>query len=134
MIGEDKIMRTVSVRNDQASGVLGRLLLALSNPIPEIAPDLALSSGAAFATDGKVVNSVLGFPGILRCVVDSNARRISDEMYLAAADTIATLTPPGELLPNPLDKHLHQAVAAAVAKQAIQQGLARAEFVTYVNE
>jgi len=33
-----------------------------------------------------------------------------------------------------LDKHLNQAVAAAVAKQAIKQGLARAEFVTYVNE
>lgn len=112
----------------------GQIILALSNPIPEIDPDLALSSGAAFATDGKVVNNVLGFPGILRGAVDSNARRISDEMYLAAADTIATLTPSGELLPNPLDKHLHQAVAAAVAKQAIKQGLARAEYVTYVNE
>ncbi len=112
----------------------GQIILALSNPIPEIDPDLALSSGAAFATDGKVVNNVLGFPGILRGAVDSNARRISEEMYLAAADTIATLTPPGELLPNPLDKHLHLAVAAAVAKQAIKQGLARAEFVTYVNE
>lgn len=112
----------------------GQIILALSNPIPEIDPDLALSSGAIFATDGKVVNNVLGFPGILRGAVDSNAKRISDEMYLAAADTIATLTPPGELLPNPLDKHLHQAVAAAVAKQAIKQGLARAEFVTYVNE
>lgn len=112
----------------------GQIILALSNPIPEIDPDLALSSGAAFATDGKVVNNVLGFPGILRGAVDSNARRISDEMYLAAADTIAALTPPGELLPNPLDKHLHQAVATAVAKQAIKQGLARAEFVTYVNE
>lgn len=112
----------------------GQIILALSNPIPEIDPDLALSSGAAFATDGKVVNNVLGFPGILRGAVDSNARRISEEMYLAAADTIATLTPPGELLPNPLDKHLHLAVAAAVAKQAIKQGLARTEFVTYVNE
>jgi malate dehydrogenase (oxaloacetate-decarboxylating) len=134
MIGEYKFMRTVSVRNDQAPGVLGRLLLALSNPVPEIDPDLALSSGAAFATDGKIVNTVLRFPGILRGAVDSNARRISDEMYLAAADTIAPLTPPGELLSNPLDKHLHQSVAAAVAKQAIKQGLARAEFVTSVNE
>jgi len=134
MIGEYKFMRTVRVRNDQAPGVLGRLLLALSNLIPQIDPDLALSSGAAFATDGKIVNTVLRFPGILRGAVDSNARRISDETYLAAADTIATLSPPGELLPNPLDKHLHQAVAAAVAKQAIKQGLARAEFVTSVNE
>jgi malate dehydrogenase (oxaloacetate-decarboxylating) len=112
----------------------GQIILALSNPIPEIDPDLALSAGAAFAADGKVVNNVLGFPGILRGAVDSNARRISHQMYLAAADTIAALTPPGELLPNPLDKHLHMAVAEVVAKQAISQGLARAEFVSYVEE
>ena len=112
----------------------GQIILVLSNEIHESDPDLALFIGAAFATDEKDVYNVLGFPGILRGAVDSNARRISDEMYLAAADTIAPLTPPGELLPNPLDKHLHQSVAAAVAKQAIKQGLARAEFVTSVNE
>jgi hypothetical protein len=72
MIGEDKVMRTMRVRNDQAPGVLGRLLLALSNPVPEIDPDLALSSGVAFATDRKIINSVLRFPGILRGAVDSN--------------------------------------------------------------
>ena len=112
----------------------GQIILALSNPIPEIDPDLALSAEAAFATDGKVVNNVLGFPGILRGAVDANARRISHQMYLAAAETIAALTPAGELLPNPLDKHLHMAVAEAVAKQAMAQGLARAEFVSYVSE
>jgi malate dehydrogenase (oxaloacetate-decarboxylating) len=112
----------------------GQIILALSNPIPEIDPDLAMSAGAAFATDGKVVNNVLGFPGILRGAVDSNATRISHHMYLAAAETIAALTPPGELLPNPLDKNVHMAVAEAVAKQAIAQGLARAEFVPYIKE
>jgi malate dehydrogenase (oxaloacetate-decarboxylating) len=111
----------------------GQIILALSNPVPEIDPDLALSSGAAFAADGKVVNNVLGFPGILRGAVDANATRISEQMYLAAAETIAALTPAGELLPNPLDKSLHQAVAEAVAKKAIEQGLARAEFVPYVK-
>lgn len=111
-----------------------QIILALSNPTPEIDPDIALSAGAAFATDGRVVNNVLGFPGILRGAVDSNARRISHGMYLAAAETIAALTPPGELLPNPLDKRLHMAVAEAVAKQAIAQGLARAEFVSYVKD
>jgi len=110
----------------------GQIILALSNPVPEIDPDLAIASGASFAADGKVVNNVLGFPGILRGAVDSNASRISDQMYLAAAETIAALTPAGELLPNPLDKNLHQAVAQAVAKKAFEQGLARAEFVPYL--
>jgi malate dehydrogenase (oxaloacetate-decarboxylating) len=112
----------------------GQVILALSNPIPEIDPDLALNSGAAFAADGKSVNNVLGFPGILRGAVDSYATRISHEMYLAAAITIADQTPPDELVPNPLDKNVHRAVARAVALKAIQQGLARTEFVPYVEE
>jgi malate dehydrogenase (oxaloacetate-decarboxylating) len=112
----------------------GQIILPLSNPYPEIDPDAALAAGAAFAADGKVVNNVLGFPGILRGAVDANATRISPQMYLAAAETLADLTPPGELLPNPLDKTVHQAVARAVARKAIEQGLARAEFVPYAEE
>jgi malate dehydrogenase (oxaloacetate-decarboxylating) len=112
----------------------GQIILALSNPNPEIDPDIALAAGAAFAADGKSVNNVLGFPGILRGAVDSHARRISNEMYLAAARTIADLTPPDELVPNPLDKQVHQAVARAVARVAIDQGLARADFVPYAED
>lgn len=112
----------------------GQIILALSNPNPEIDPETALTAGAAFAADGKSVNNVLGFPGILRGAVDSHARRISPEMYLAAARTIADLTPPDELVPNPLDKQVHQAVARAVARVAIDQGLARADFVPYAED
>jgi malate dehydrogenase (oxaloacetate-decarboxylating) len=112
----------------------GQIILALSNPNPEIDPETALAAGAAFAADGKSVNNVLGFPGILRGAVDSHARRISPEMYLAAARTIADLTPPDELVPNPLDKQVHQAVARAVARIAIDQGLARADFVPYAED
>jgi len=112
----------------------GQIILALSNPNPEIDPDMAIKAGAAFAADGKSVNNVLGFPGILRGAVDSYATRISHEMYLAAATAIADQTPPDELVPNPLEKSVHRAVARAVAQQAIQQGLARAEFVPYVDE
>jgi len=112
----------------------GQIILALSNPYPEIDPELAVSAGAAFAADGKSVNNVLGFPGILRGAVDTYATRISHEMYLAAAQTIADLTPPDELVPNPLDINVHQAVARAVARQAIEQGLARAEFVSYIED
>lgn len=112
----------------------GQIILSLSNPNPEIAPEAALAAGAAFAADGKSVNNVLGFPGILRGAVDTYTRRISHEMYLAAAETIANLTPPDELVPNPLDKEVHQAVASAVARTAIQQGLARVTDINYLEE
>ncbi|MCX6067571.1 MAG: NAD-dependent malic enzyme [Chloroflexi bacterium] len=112
----------------------GQIILALSNPNPEIDPEVALKHGAAFAADGKSVNNVLGFPGIFRGAVDANASRISHEMLLAAAQTIADMAPPGELVPNPLDKKVHLAVARAVAQKAIAQGLARADYVPYVEE
>ena len=111
----------------------GQIILALSNPNPEIDPDLAMERGAAFAADGKVVNNVLGFPGIFRGAVDANAPRITDEMLMAAAQTIADMTPPGELVPSPLDKDVHRAVAKAVALKAIEQGIARAEYVPYTE-
>jgi malate dehydrogenase (oxaloacetate-decarboxylating) len=112
----------------------GQIILALSNPNPEIDPDLALSRGAAFAADGKIVNNVLGFPGIFRGAVDANAPRVTHEMLLAAAQTIADMTPPGELVPSPLDKAVHRAVARSVAMTAIAQGIARAEYVPYAEE
>jgi malate dehydrogenase (oxaloacetate-decarboxylating) len=112
----------------------GQIILALSNPNAEIDPEVAMERGAAFAADGKSVNNVLGFPGIFRGVVDSNAPRITHEMYLAAAKTIADMTPPGELVPSPLDKKVHHAVARAVAEMAIKQGIARADYVPYVEE
>lgn len=112
----------------------GQIILALSNPIPEIEPEIAMAAGAAFAADGKLVNNVLGFPGILRGAADSMATRISYQMYLAAAQTIAEFTPPDELVPNPLDKKVHQAVARAVARKAIEQGLAQADFVPYAED
>jgi malate dehydrogenase (oxaloacetate-decarboxylating) len=111
-----------------------QVILALSNPNPEIDPDLALEHGAAFAADGKMVNNVLGFPGIFRGAVDANAPRITHEMLVAAAQTIADMTPAGELVPSPLDKGVHRAVARAVALTAMEQGIARAEYVPYAEE
>jgi malate dehydrogenase (oxaloacetate-decarboxylating) len=55
-------------------------------------------------------------------------------MYLAAAQAIADMTPPDDLVPNPLDRKVHQAVATAVARKAIDTGLARAEFIPYLEE
>ncbi len=111
----------------------GQIILALSNPNPEIDPDAALEHGAAFAADGKMVNNVLGFPGIFRGAVDANAPRITHEMLVAAATTIADMTPQGDLVPSPLDKDVHRAVARAVALKAMEQGIARAEYVPYAE-
>ena len=112
----------------------GQIILALSNPNAEIDPDAALAAGAAFAADGKSVNNVLGFPGIFRGAVDAHAPRITHEMLVAAAETIASMTPPGDLVPSPLDKKVHLAVARAVAETAMKQGIARAEYVPYVED
>ena len=95
--------------------------------------DAALANGAAFAADGKSVNNVLGFPGIFRGAVDSNAPRITHEMLIAAMEALVRMTPAGELMPNPLDKKVHQEVARAVAEIAMKQGIARAEYVPYAE-
>ncbi|GAB4533680.1 MAG: NAD(P)-dependent oxidoreductase [Anaerolineales bacterium] len=139
----DEIMAQadVVVATTGASGLIkpemvrkGQIILALSNPNPEIETEAALAAGAAFAADGKLVNNVLGFPGILRGAIDSYVPYVSDEMYLAAAKTLASITPEGELAPNPLDKSVHAAVARAVAAQAVAQGLARADYVPYLED
>jgi malate dehydrogenase (oxaloacetate-decarboxylating) len=111
----------------------GQIILALSNPVPEIEPETALASGAAFAADGKSVNNVLGFPGIFRGAVDANVPRITQEMLIAAAETIAAFAGPGEIVPNPLDKALHKAVARAVARVALSQGLNRDDLTGYFD-
>jgi malic enzyme len=54
-------------------------------------------------------------------------------MYLSAPQTIADMTPSDELVPSPLDKKVHQTVARAVTEKAIEQGLARAEYVPYLD-
>jgi malate dehydrogenase (oxaloacetate-decarboxylating) len=141
--GLDEIMREcdIVIATTGAPGLIkpemvreGQIILALSNPNPEIEPSVALERGAAFAADGKSVNNVLGFPGIFRGAVDANAPHITHEMLVAAAETIAAMTPPGDLVPNPLDKTVHHAVARAVAEKAYEQGIARADYVPYVEE
>jgi malate dehydrogenase (oxaloacetate-decarboxylating) len=96
----------------------GQVILALSNPNAEIRPEEALAAGAAFAVDGKMVNNALAFPGIFRGALDARASRITDAMKVAAAEAIAERAPEGELVPEILDRSVHQAVAQAVARAA----------------
>lgn len=96
----------------------GQVILALTNPDPEIEPSLAREAGAVFAADGKSINNVLGFPGLFRGALDARAVRFTDAMLLAAAEAIADSAGDGELVPDALDLKVHQAVAAAVREAA----------------
>jgi len=96
----------------------GQIVFALSNPVPEIAPQLALEAGAAFAVDGRSVNNALGFPGIFRGALDARTRKINDAMKISAARTIAQFAEPGELVPGLLHPDVHHAVAEAVQDAA----------------
>ena len=96
----------------------GQVILALSNPDPEIEPLVARAHGAAFAADGKGINNVLAFPGLFKGALAARARCFSDAMLMAAAHAIASLAQGDELVPWPLDKELHEKVTAAVRAAA----------------
>jgi malate dehydrogenase (oxaloacetate-decarboxylating) len=102
-----------------------QVILALSNPDPEIDPDAALAAGAAYAADGKAVNNALAFPGLFRGALDAHATNINDAMKIAAAKVIAERAPDSELTPQILDRDLHVAVAAAVKDAAYKTGVVK---------
>ena len=97
----------------------GQVILALSNPDPEIEPIVALERGAVFAADGKGINNVLGFPGLFKGALEARAAEFTDRMLMAAAHSIADLAPGADLVPNALDPAVHAAVAAAVRAAAV---------------
>ncbi|MCY8996050.1 NAD-dependent malic enzyme [Bacillus inaquosorum] len=97
----------------------GQVILALSNPKPEIEPEAALQAGAAYAADGRSVNNVLGFPGIFRGALNAKSKEINHDMLVAAAEAIAACTKQGDVVPQPLDSKVHHEVAAAVEHAAL---------------
>ena len=111
------------------------LIFAMSNPTPEIMPDLAKEAGAAVVGTGRSdfanqINNVLAFPGIFRGALDVRASDINDAMKIAAAYAIADLITADELtaeyiIPAPFDPRVGPAVAKAVAKAARDSGVAR---------
>ncbi len=103
----------------------GQVILALSNPDPEINPEEAKAAGASFAADGKGVNNALAFPGIFRGALNGRARKINNRMKIAAARVIAHCAEPGELVPGILNMEMHREVAAAVERAAFESGVAK---------
>jgi len=111
------------------------VIFAMANPTPEIFPEEALAAGAAVIATGRSdfpnqVNNCLGFPGIFRGALDVRARKINEEMKLAASLALAELVSDEELsknyiIPSALDPRVVPAVAEAVAKAALRTGVAR---------
>jgi len=111
------------------------IIFAMSNPTPEIMPDLALKAGASVVGTGRSdfanqINNVLAFPGLFRGTFDVRASDINDDMKIAAAYAIADLVSDEErnaeyVIPAPFDSRVGGAVAKAVAQAARKSGVAR---------
>ncbi len=101
----------------------GSIVFALSNPDPEIHPDAARKYAAVVATGRSdfpnQINNVLAFPGVFRGALDAGARRITEEMKVAAAHAIFSVVGDDlavdHIVPSALDPRVGPAVAAAVA-------------------
>jgi malate dehydrogenase (oxaloacetate-decarboxylating) len=108
----------------------GGIVFALSNPDPEIHPDVAAKYAAVVATGRSdfpnQINNVLAFPGLFRGALDAGARRITEKMMVAAATAILSVVSddlaPDRVVPSPLDLRVGEAVAAAVAGAAVSPG------------
>src|SRR3990170_3561837 len=103
----------------------GQVILALSNPNPEISPEDARAAGASFAADGRGANNALAFPGIFRGALNARARKINNRMKIAAAKAISSFALAGELVPSILNLEMHKAVATAVERAAFESGVGR---------
>ena len=111
------------------------IVFAMANPVPEIMPDEAMEAGVKIMGTGRSdfpnqINNVLAFPGIFKGALSVRASDINDEMKIAAAKAIAGLISDEELkpeyvIPDAFDKRVAEAVAAAVAKAAVDSGVAR---------
>ena len=115
------------------------ILFAMANPEPEIMPEDAKEAGAAVIGTGRSdypnqVNNVLAFPGIFRGALDVRATQINEEMKVEAAKAIASLISEDErtadyVIPGPFDPRVAPAVAASVAKAAMESGVARIDVI-----
>jgi malate dehydrogenase (oxaloacetate-decarboxylating) len=109
------------------------IVFALSNPTPEVHPDLASQYAAIVATGRSdfpnQINNVLAFPGVFRGALDAGARSITENMKLAAAEAIFAVASDDlhrdYITPSALDPRVGPEVAAAVAKAAVNDGVTK---------
>ncbi|WP_120955440.1 NAD(P)-dependent malic enzyme [Arthrobacter oryzae] len=126
LLGADVFVGVSSAKLDEEHLKLmnhSSIVFALSNPDPEVLPEVASKYAAVVATGRSdfpnQINNVLAFPGIFRGALDAGARRITPAMKLAAARAIAALAEDDlsadYIVPSPLDPRVAPAVSAAVA-------------------
>lgn len=124
------------IRPDWVRGMAkDAIVFACANPVPEIYPHAAKAAGARVVATGRgdfpnQVNNSLGFPGILKGALLVRAKKITDEMAIAAARTIAAFAErqglsPDHIMPRMTDEAVFAETAAAVARQAAADGVAR---------
>jgi len=111
------------------------IVFACANPVPEIYPHAAKAAGALVVATGRgdfpnQVNNSLGFPGILKGALLVRARKITDAMAIAAAETIAAFAErqglsPDHIMPLMTEQAVFAETAAAVARQAVEESVAR---------
>ncbi|MDD2239318.1 MAG: NADP-dependent malic enzyme [Kiritimatiellae bacterium] len=114
------------------------IVFACANPVPEIYPHAAKEAGALIVATGRgdfpnQVNNSLGFPGILKGALLVRARKITDAMAIAAARTMAGFAErqgltPERIMPRMTDSAVFAEIAAAVARQAQAEGIARRDW------
>lgn len=113
----------------------GAIVFAMANPVPEIMPDEALKAGAAVVGSGRSdfpneINSAYVAPGIFRGMLDVRGVRITEKMFLAAAEVVAGMVRenklnPSYIVPPLFDFQMAAKVARVVAQTAIESGDAR---------
>lgn len=102
------------------------IIFALSNPVPEIMPDIAKKAGAYIVATGRSdfpnqVNNALAFPGIFRGALDNRVRQITEDHQIAAAEAIAGLVEaptPDKIIPDVFDPRLVDAIAKRIVQAA----------------
>ncbi|MCP2255031.1 malate dehydrogenase (oxaloacetate-decarboxylating) [Prauserella aidingensis] len=107
------------------------IVFALSNPDPEVHPDVAAKYASVVATGRSdfpnQINNVLAFPGVFRGALDAGARAITENMKLAAAEAIVSVAADelsaDRIVPSPLDPRVAEEVATAVTKAAEADGV-----------
>ena len=101
------------------------IIFAMSNPIPEIMPDLAKEAGAYIVGTGRSdfsnqINNVLVFPGLFRGLLDNRIRIVTDEIKIAIAETLAGCVKEEDLtvdniIPSALDKNVVKSISQRIA-------------------
>ena len=127
------VSRPHLVTKEMVATMNNGIVFAKANPVPEIMPDEAKAGGAAVVGTGRSdypnqINNVLVFPGLFKGVLAVRAKDITENMKIAAAHAIAAVIPEEELnpeyvIPSSFDKRVALAVANAVAKAAVEEGI-----------